>query len=73
MFQYSQVSSNLKTLKESIKQEERKRKQVEKGLTDDKKALASKEETLGGMQGTFDALRQEDEQCQASLKAAQDR
>ena len=60
-------------MKDNIKQEERKRKQIEKGLADDRKTLGAKENNLEGMQGMFDALRQEDEQCQAALKTAQDR
>ena len=35
--------------------------------------MGAKENNLEGMQGMFDALRQEDEQCQAALKTAQDR
>jgi hypothetical protein len=60
-------------LQDSIKQEERKRKQVEKSLDDDKKVLAGKEGVLGGMKDIYDALRQENDKCQAALKAAQDR
>lgn len=60
-------------MQDSIKQEERKRKQVEKSLDDDKKVLAGKEGVLGGMKDIYDALRQENDKCQAALKAAQDR
>ena len=46
---------------------------MEKSLDDDKKVLAGKEGVLGGMKDIYDALRQENDQCQAALKAAQDR
>jgi len=65
------VSSSLKTLKDNIKQEERKKKQIEKSVGDDNKALASKEKVMAGMKDMFDTLREEAEGCTAALETAQ--
>ena len=69
--QEAKVIAALKTLKDNVKQEDKKKKQIEKSLGDDQKALAGKEKALGGMQDMFDKLRQEDEKCKAELEAAQ--
>jgi len=65
------ASSGLKALKDNIKQEDRKKKQIEKSLGDDHKALAVKEKTMAGMKDMFDNLREEDEGCRARLETAQ--
>lgn len=65
--------SHLKTLQDNIKQEERKRTQIQKSLEDDEKTLNGKKTSLSGMQNVYDSLRKEDDSCQAALKAAQDR
>lgn len=67
----AKAASAVKTLKDNIKQEERKRKQVEKSLADDRKGLATKEKNGEGMQAMFDQLREEDERCKAELELAQ--
>ena len=67
----AKATSQLKTLKDNVKQEDKKRKQIEKSLVDDQKALSNKENCLGGMQEMFDKLREEDERSKAELEAAQ--
>merc|ERR1712224_1195511 len=52
----AKVTSALKTLKDNVKQEDKKKKQIEKGLSDDQKTLVSKEKVMEGMQGMFDKL-----------------
>jgi len=69
----AKVTSALKTLKDNVKQEDKKKKQIEKGLSDDQKTLVSKEKVMEGMQGMFDKLRQEDEKCKTNLEEAQAR
>ena len=64
-------SSALKTLKDNVKQEVKKRVQIEKNISEDQKALKTKEKAMEGMQGTFDKLREEDERCQVDLEKAQ--
>eukprot|EP00092_Neocalanus_flemingeri_P004304 GFUD01004627.1.p1 GENE.GFUD01004627.1~~GFUD01004627.1.p1 ORF type:complete len:1179 (+),score=495.15 GFUD01004627.1:105-3641(+) len=71
--QEAKFNSALKTLKDSLKQEDKKKKQIEKGLGDDRKTLGSKEMVMAGMQDMFDKLRQDDEKCRADLEAAQNR
>ena len=71
--QEAKASSALKTLKDNVKQEEKKKKQIEKGLGDDQKTLQSKEKVMAGMQDIFDKLRQEDEKCRENLEQAQAR
>ena len=67
----AKASSAMKTLEDNVKQEDKKRKQIQKGLNDDEKALAGKKNSLSGMQELFDKLREEDEKCKADLEAAQ--
>jgi len=67
----AKASSAMKTLEDNVKQEDKKRKQIQKGLNDDEKALAGKKNSLAGMQELFDKLREEDEKCKAELEAAQ--
>ena len=67
----AKATSQLKTLKDNVKQEDKKRKQIEKSLVDDQKAPSNKENCLGGMQEMFDKLREEDERSKAELEAAQ--
>ena len=43
------------------------------GLADDQKARGAKEKTIGGLQATFDKLREEYETCSKALEAAQKR
>ena len=69
----SKAASALKSLKDNIKQDDKKRKQLEKGLADDKKTLASKQKETEGMRATFDKLRQDDEKCKKALEIAQAR
>merc|ERR1712115_519337 len=45
----AKVTSALKTLKDNVKQEDKKKKQIEKGLSDDQKTLVSKEKVMEGM------------------------
>jgi len=71
--QEAKVTSALKTLKDNLKTEDKKKKQIEKGLGDDQKTLSVKEKALSGMQATFDKLRQEDEKCRSDLETAQAR
>ena len=42
-------------------------------MQDDRKTLAGKESSLGGMQDVYDALRQEADEAAAALTAAQER
>jgi len=67
----AKMTSALKTLKDNVKQEDKKKKQIEKGLGDDQKTLGGKEKAMEGMQEMFDTLRQDDEKCKANLEAAQ--
>jgi len=67
------LTSGLKAIKDTVKQEEKKKKTINKGLTDDQKALAEKEKTINSLQATFDKLREQDETCKAALEAAQTR
>jgi structural maintenance of chromosome 2 len=65
--------ASLKAVKDNVKQEERKKNQITKGMNTDKKALDEKTKEADGLQGMFDKLRGEDEQCTEALKAAQTR
>ena len=67
----AKVSSALKTLKDNVKQEGKKKAQIEKSVSEDQKALKNKEKALEGMQATFDKLREHDERCKEELEKAQ--
>ena len=56
----SKATRGVKDLRDNIKQDDRKRKQGEKSLTDDRKTLTASEKDSSGLQATFDRLRQED-------------
>merc|ERR1712141_613475 len=63
----------LKSAKDSKKQEERKKQQIIKGRTTDEKALDDKTKTSNQLKSVYDKLRENDEKCENALKAAQAR
>merc|ERR1712141_911861 len=63
----------LKSAKDSKKQEERKKQQIIKGRTTDEKALDDKTKTSNQLKSVYDKLRKNDEKCENALKAAQAR
>ncbi|XP_047490218.1 structural maintenance of chromosomes protein 2-like [Penaeus chinensis] len=67
------LSAALKNLKENIKAEEKKKKQLEKSLADDIKALEGKKKESEKLQGTFDTMRAQDQADEDALAAAEKR
>ncbi|XP_043213989.1 structural maintenance of chromosomes protein 2-like [Amphibalanus amphitrite] len=63
----------VKGIKDSVKAEEKKKKQLQKSLADDRTALQQKEAEMGQLKTVFDSLREADEQQAAALAAAQKR
>jgi len=69
----AKMTSGMKTLKDNVKQEEKKKKQAEKGLAEDQKTFSAKGKVMDGMKEMFDKLRQENDKCKSDLEAAQAR
>ena len=67
------VETQLKSSKDSIKQEERKKSQIIKGRKTDEKALDEKSKTADELKSVYDKLRENDEKCENALKVAQAR
>ena len=67
----AKVTSAFNTLKDNVKQEQKKRSQIESSIKEDQKALKNKDKALEEMKGTFDKLREEDENCKEELEKAQ--
>ena len=65
------AESKLKTIKDSKKQEERKKQQIIKGRPSDEKALDEKSKVAEKLKSVYDKLRENDAECEKALKAAQ--
>jgi len=63
----------VKGLKDTVKAEEKKKKQLQKSLTDDGAALRQKQQEMAKLRDVFDTLRTADEQQATALAAAQKR
>ncbi|XP_050696445.1 structural maintenance of chromosomes protein 2-like [Eriocheir sinensis] len=66
-------SASLKNMKETLKAEEKKKKQLEKSLADDIKALEKKRSEGEQLQGNFDSMRAKDQTDGEALAAAERR
>ena len=69
----AKMSATLLGEKEALTAETKQRKQVDKNVKDDEKALSSKKAELDNAQSVFDALQEAEKQDSAALIAAQQR
>lgn len=67
------AESNLKGIKDSKRQEEKKKTHIAKGMNTDQKALDEKSKTASELKNVYDELRENDKKCGEALKAAQAR
>ncbi|XP_037082943.1 structural maintenance of chromosomes protein 2-like [Pollicipes pollicipes] len=63
----------VKGVKDSVKAEEKKKKQLQKSLADDRAALEQRQQEMSRLRAVFDALREADAEQAAALAAAQKR
>ncbi len=63
----------LKAVKDNKRQEEKKKKQIEKGRNSDQKHYDDKVKVADSLQDMYDKLRRENAEAEAALKAAQER
>uniref|UniRef100_A0A0P4WHI6 Structural maintenance of chromosomes protein n=1 Tax=Scylla olivacea TaxID=85551 RepID=A0A0P4WHI6_SCYOL len=65
--------ASLKNMKETLKAEEKKKKQLEKSLADDRKVMEKQKAEGDKLQGKFDAMRAQDQADGEALAAAERR
>ena len=65
------TEATMKAVQDNIKQEERKKNQIIKGMNTDKKALDEKQKQFDGVQGMYEKLKEENDTAIESLKNAQ--
>jgi hypothetical protein len=63
----------LKSIKDSRKQEDKKKTQIIRGMNTDQKAFDDKSKIASDLKAVYDKLREDDETCDSALKAAQAR
>lgn len=67
------TETGMKSVKDNLKQEERKKNTITKGINSDRKALEDKANTAANLKEMYDSLREENERATEALKEAQSR